>query len=206
MILTALTCIASIIGLLLLALLLLPVRIRLSGLADDQEGLGYQLVIDWAFGFVTVHAVNGEPISLFFLGLRVWRFSSKAGEKEKAEKKPKEKKFSARGLFIWTKDNFQIINVILKRFARAIFLKGYLIGRIGLPDPADTAKIGLLCKLIKIPTERFRLAIACVYDNEIININASVQATLIIGYLGLVAIVLILQRQTRIMLRSLPQN
>jgi hypothetical protein len=205
-ILTASTWIAIVISLVLLALLLLPIRILLSGLADDQKGLGYQLVIDWAFGIFTIQAVNGKPISLFFLGLRMWPFLSRAGKKEKVKKKAKKKKYSARALFGWTTNNLQRINVILKRFACAIFLKGYLIGRIGLPDPADTANIALLCKLIKIPTERFKLAIACVYDDEILNIKASVQATLIISYLGLAAVELILERETRIMLRSLLQT
>lgn len=197
---------AIIIGLLLLALLLIPVRIRLRGLADDQKGFGYQAVIDWAFGLIMVYALDGQPVSLFFLGLRVWRFSFKPWKKGKAEKKLKDKLYSARAVSRWIQKYFRRINLIIKRFARAIFLKGYITGRIGLTDPADTAKIAFFCDRLQIREGRFQLAIACDYGHEMINMKACVQATLIIGYLGLVALRLILERETRIMLRGLPQT
>lgn len=206
MLLTAFVWTAIVIGLLLLAVLLIPIRIRLSGLVDDQRGFGYQVVIDWAFGFLMVYAVDGQPISLFFLGLRVWRFSLKPRKKEKAEKKLKDKLYSAKAVSGWIQKYFQRINLIVKRFARAIFLKGYISGRVGLPDPADTAKIAFFCDRLRIQEGRFQLAIACVYGHEMINMKACAQATLIIGYLGLVALRLILERETRIMLRSLPQT
>ncbi len=197
---------AMITGILLLALLLIPIRIRLSGLVDDQKGFGYKVAIDWAFGFLKVYTADGQPISLLLLGFRIWHFSLKLGKKEKAKKKLKDKLYSARAVSRWIQKYFQRINIIIKRFARAIFLKGSITGRIGLSDPADTAKIAYFCDRLRIQEGPFQLAIACDYGHEMINMKARVQATLIIGYLGLVALRLILERETRIMLRSLPQT
>ncbi len=206
MIATGLTYIGTIIGLLLLVLLVVPFRIRLTGQADDRKGLSYKLSLDWAFGVVEIIAVHGKPFGIFFFGFRIGSFSIESWKREKKEKEPKKKRFSVRILFQWIKEHFQQILMILKGFARAFFLKGYIEGWIGLPDPADTARIGLLCRQIRISKDRFKLTVGCVYDREIIKINARVQATLIIGYLGLVALRLILEKETRVMLRGLART
>jgi hypothetical protein len=206
MIVTLLTWISMVIGSLLLLLLMLPFRISLHGQADDRKGLSYEIALDWAFGVIAFIVVHGQPARLFFFGFKIWSFSIEWGKKEKAKKKSERKRFSAQTLFQWTKEHFQQIAMILKRFARAVFLKGYIEGWIGLPDPADTARIDLLCQQLRISKDRFKLAVYCVYDREIIKINAKVQATLIMGYLGLVAIGLLLEKKTRVMIRGLAQT
>jgi hypothetical protein len=54
---------------------------------------------------------------------------------------------------------------------------------MGLPDPADTAKIDLLCRIVSLQAQRFELSLACEGDEEIIEMDATEQATLIFGYL-----------------------
>jgi hypothetical protein len=200
MLISLLTWIGIVVGALLLLLLIVPFRMRLKGLVDDRVGLDYELAIDWVFGLITVIAVHGKPVTVFISGIRIWGFSMKSLKKEK---KARKKKFSAAGIFQWKTHHFQRAIMIIKRFARALFLKGYIKGRIGLPDPADTAQLGLLFSLLRISKDRFGLSINCVYDDEIINLNARVQATLIIGYLGLVALGLLLEKETRVMMRGL---
>ena len=191
---------------LFLAVLPLPFRIHAAGTAHDRKGFGYELAIDWAFGLFSIMAADGKPMGLYFAGLRVWRFSLGSEKKKGAEKEPKEKKRSPLAILGWIKKHFQQIQSILRRFVRASLLKGYLIGQIGLADPADTAQLSVLCNLLKIRKDRFNLAIICVYDREIVNIKAKLQATLVIGYLVLVAIGLLLEKETRVMLRTLPQT
>ena len=76
MIVSILIWISIVLGSIFLLLLIVPFRISLSGSADDREGLGYKLVLCWAFGFITVIAVQGEPITILLFGFRVWSLSS----------------------------------------------------------------------------------------------------------------------------------
>ena len=92
---------------------------------------------------------------------------------------------------------------ILGRMTRAAFLKGHLRGRIGLSDPADTARMALLCRSMGLPSLRFNLVLDWVYDDEVVYIHADLGATLVFGYLLLSAGVLLLDRQTRVMLNRL---
>ena len=202
MIVTVLTWIGIVIALLILVLLVVPIKIRARGSVDDREGLDYQLIIDWAFGIFSFRVTNGMLAGLYFAGWRVWRIPLKIGEK----KKPKKEKPSPLTWLGWIRGNFTRISHVLSSFARASFLQGYLIGKIGLADPADTAFVGLLCRLIQIQTKRFNLSITTVYDYEMIHIRAKIQSTLIIGYLGIVALGLLLDKQIRVMLRGLPQT
>ena len=203
MLISLLTWIGIVVGYTLLLLLIVPFRIRLKGLADDREGLDYQLAADWAFGLVTVIAVRGRPVTILFSGIRIWSLPIESLRREGKKKKARKKGFSPTGMFQWIKRHFQQVTMVIRKFARAMFLRGHIVGRIGLPDPADTARLGLLFRLLRVSKDRFRLSITCVYDHETINLNARVQATLIIGYLGLVALGLLLEKETRVMIRGL---
>lgn len=203
MILGILIWVSIVFGSIFLLLLIIPFRVSISGCADDRKGLDYELALCWAFGFIRVIAVQGEPITIFILGLRIWRLSIESWKKQKKTKKKKE---SARAIVPWIKRHYQQIAKIIKQFIRAVFLKGHIVGWIGLPDPADTARIGLLCQPLHISKDRFKLSINCVYDQEIFKIDARVQITLIIGYLGLTALSQILKKDTRVMIRGLAQT
>ena len=194
----------TIIGLIIFAgalmLLIVPWRIRLNGRADHQKGFSYAASLDWAFGAIRVAKTVDQPWGLFILGLPVAHFSGFPKPKKKAKK---EKKSSPLAFAAIIKRDHQTMIRVLGRMTRAAFLKGHLGGRIGLPDPADTARIALLCRLAGLPSKRFNLALDWVYDGEVIHIHADVGATLIIGYLLLSAAILLLDGQTRVMLRSL---
>lgn len=194
--------IGMVLGVLLIVLLAVPFRIDLHGQADDRKGLSYEMALDWALGVITIIAFHGEPVRMFFLGFRIGSFSMESWKRKKAEKKSKKKRLSPRSLFQWTKKHFHHFSTILKRFVDAVFLRGYVEGWIGLSDPADTARIGLLSQIIGISKDRFTLAVHCVYDREIVRINARVRATLILGYLGMIALRVMFQKETRIMIRG----
>lgn len=193
----------SIIGLViiigLLVLLTVPWRIRLNGYADDQKGVAYVVSLDWGLGAIRVAKSMDRQWALFILGMPVAHFSG--FPKSKREKKKKGKK-SPRALAGAIRRHRHTLIHILGRMTRAAFIRGHLIGRIGLPDPADTALIALFFRLARLPFERFKLSVNCIYDEEVVYIHAKLRATLIIGYLLLTAGMLFLERRTRMMLRS----
>ncbi len=182
----------------ILILLIVPWRIRLNGWVDDQEGVAYSASLDWGLIVLTVTKTMGRAFELSILGLPVAHFS----EFPKATKKKKKKKKSSLTKAGVMKRHRQTISHILGRTARAVILKGHLKGRIGLSDPADTALIDFFLRLVSQPSERFKLALTCVYDEEVVYIHANLGATLIIGNLLLAAGMLLLERQTRMMLRD----
>jgi len=201
MLISILTWIFIFFGILLLMLLILPFRISLIGQADDKNGLSLEMKMDYAFGLIQVIAHNKESADIFILGCRIRRFSI-----ETLKKESKRKGLSGLALFRETRGHFQQIVVILKRFVSALFLRGHIEGWIGLSDPADTARIDYLCRIMRISKDRFTFIINCTYDHEVMKINTRVRATVIIGYLGLVALGLILEKETRTLIRGLAQT
>jgi hypothetical protein len=186
----------------ILVLLVVPWRIRLNGRADHQNGLSYTASLDWALGGVRIAKADDQPWALYILGLPVARFYEFPKPKKKKKKK-KEKKSSPLAFAGIIRRDHQTMVGILGRMAKAAFLRGYLQGRIGISDPADIAQVALLCRLARLRSRRFNLTIDYVYDEEVAEINTNVGATLIIGYLLLSAGMLLLDSQTRMVLRSL---
>lgn len=182
----------------ILILLTVPWRIRLNGWVDDQKGVAYSASLDWGLIVLQVAKTMDRALELSILGLPVAHFSGFP----KAKKKKKKEKKTSRAKAGVIKRHRQTIIHILGRMARAAFLKGHLVGRIGLSDPADTALIALFLHLVRQPSERFKLALTCVYDEEVVHIHANLHATLLIGYLLLTAGMLLLERPTRMMLRG----
>jgi hypothetical protein len=203
MILTFFSWIGMILGSLVLVLLVIPLRIRINGRVGDQAGFGYEWGGDWALGMIGVEKIAGHPVRLSVLGLRVLHFSGSRREKKKKAETNKQRKRWPGAMAGTLKNNFQAVIHVLDQMAGAAFLQGRLIGRIGLPDPADTANVALICRMINRRSGRFALSLACEYDEPVIRIEASVKATLIVGYLAVVACRLMLLSQTRVMLRSL---
>jgi hypothetical protein len=206
MIVAVFTWIGIVIALIILVLFTAPIKMRARGSADERGGLDYLLIIDWAFGLFSLRAVSGAPPGLYFAGLRLWRISFKKGKKEKPREKSKKEKPSPLTWLGWVRENFSTIRHILVSFGNACFLRGYLIGKIGLADPADTAILGLLFRLIQVQTKRVNVSMTTVYHDEILHMRAKIQSTLIIGYLALVALRLLLDKEIRVMLRGLPRT
>jgi hypothetical protein len=182
----------------MLILLIVPWRIRLNGWVDDQKGVDYTASLDWGLGAIQVVNTMNQKWALHLFGAPVAYFS----ELPKFKKKKKKDKKPPRAIAGVIKRHRQTIIHILGRMTRAAFIKGHLVGNIGLSDPADTALIALFLHLIKQPSERFNLRLTCVYDEDVVHIHANLQATLIIGYLLLTAGMLLIERPTRMMLRG----
>jgi len=206
MILTVFTWIGITIALFLLGLLVIPIRVFGVGLVHDQKGIDYQLIINWAFGVLSVRAVTGRPIEIYFLGICLGRMPLKTEKMKKTDGTAEKKKVSPWAWLQWTRGNFTNINHIISRFAHAGKLQGYLYAEIGLAEPADTAMIGQLARLIRIEGRRFNLLTTTVYAYETINIRAQVRSTLIIAYLGWVVLGLFLEKRIRLMLRGVPKS
>jgi hypothetical protein len=183
----------------ILILLTVPWRIRLNGWVDDQKGIAYSASLDWGLIVLTVTKTMGRALKLSILGLPVAHFSKLPKTTKKKKKKKKKSPLTKTGIM---KRHRQTISHILGRTARAVILHGHLKGRIGLSDPADMAIIDFFLRLVRQPSERFKLALTCVYDEEVVHIHANLRATLIIGYLLLTAGILLLERPTRMMLRG----
>jgi hypothetical protein len=218
------------IALAILALLVIPIRIDAGASVDDRNGLGYLLIADWALGLFSVRMDSGRAAGVYLAGWRVCHLPKKSETKKEVRKKsgkkiavkrrgmPPEypqkkdrkksmrKKRSPKAWLTWIRNNYQRIGHVLRRFAGACFLQGYVTGKIGLPDPADTAHVGILAGLLQVQSSSFNLSLATAYDCETIHIAARVRSTLIIGYLGLVALGLLLDKRVRMMLRTRPQQ
>jgi hypothetical protein len=194
--------------LMLAVLLLLPLRVLVDGVADDRNGLGYNLIVDWGFGFVAAKAQPLEVPRLYLMGIPVGRvhLSAKAAQKKKPTNKLQNKRKSSMAWLSWGKNNLKGLSAILIRFMRAIYLQGHLVGHFGLSDPANTACLGLLWNSVKRPSKHMHIDLVCVYEREIIHIEARLQATLIIGYLLIVAVGLLLKKENRTILRSIFQT
>jgi hypothetical protein len=203
---TVLTWIAIGIAALVLVILIVPIRIFVKGSADDREGIDYRLMINWAWGIFSIQATSNRPAGFYLIGLRVCHIPLKIGKKKKSHQKPKKEKPSPLTWIEWTRGNYPRVNHVLSRFAHAGFLKGQLAGTIGLADPADAALIGLLGRLLQFQTKHLNLYLTTAYEYEIIHIKAQIQSTLIIGYLGVIALELLLDNQVRMMLRGVPQT
>ena len=206
MIVTVLVWIGIAIALLILGLIAIPIKILARGFIDDRDGLDYLLVIDWGFGLFSIRAESDKPAGLYFAGFRVARIPLKTGKNKKSRKKPEKRKPSPSTWLGWIRNNLSLMKHILHSFVRASFLQGHLKGKIGLADPADTAFVSLLCRWIQIQTKRFHVSVTTAYDDEMIHIEAKVQCTLIIGYLGLIALRLLLKKQIRVMLGGFPRT
>jgi hypothetical protein len=206
MIFTILSWIGVAIVLLITIVLIVPVRFFVSGSVDDREGLDYRLIADWAFGLVSFRAVSERPAALYITGLHVCQISLSYGKKKQKQKKSGKKKSSPLKWFRWARRNLPPLNRILSSFARAVLLKGFISATLGLPDPADTAIVGIIGGPIQIKTRHFYMSLTTVYEYEIIQIRSQVQSALIVGLFGLVVIGLLLEGQVRKMLRNIKQT
>jgi len=194
------------IALFIFGLLIIPIRISGVGGINDQKGIDYQLNLNWAFGVLSVRAVTGRPMGIYLLGICLGRMPLKTEKRKKTDSTAVKTKASPWSWLRWMRWNFTDINHILSRFAHAGMLHGYLYAEIGLAEPADTAMLGQLARLIRIDGRRFRLLITTVYEYETINIRAQIRSTIIIAYLGMVVLGLFLQKRIRLMLRGVPKS
>lgn len=204
--LTTLIWIVMTIAFLLAILLIIPIRIFISGCVDDGDGLDYRLKVNWAFGLISFQAASGSRTALYILGLRVYQIPWSSGKNKQKPEKSAKKKPPFLKWYRWARKNLPPLNRILSSFARAVFLKGFISATIGLQDPADTAIVGIIDRLIQINSRHFYLKLTNVYEREMIQIRSQIQATLIIGWLGSVVIGLLLEGQAHKIVRNIKQT
>ncbi len=193
-----------IIGIFLLILLMVPFRIRVKGNIDHEEGVGYEFNVDWALGLAEVEKRHGASLELRLFGLKLMQLPTIKKTRERKEKKRRKKKPSPGEVIGSIRSHHRTMLRVLGKMLHAMFLKGGLSGRIGFADPAHTANMAFLYRLLGFSgSGNFRTRLVWVYDEEVIRITGEIRATLIFGYLAIVAGMLFLERQTRMMLRSL---
>ena len=196
--------IAGIIGGLLVLLLFFPFRIRLQGWADVPDHAAFHFAVTWGWGLMGIEKQAGGPLHLRLFGFPAGRLSLPGTKKEKKKKtKPKSKKTSRSARMATVGHHFDTMLRVIGRLVKATFPRGRVTGRIGLSDPADTATIALFSRFFNPSWEYFQVIVIPSYEAEVVQIDTEAKATVVIGYLGLTALLLLLQKQTREMLYSL---
>ena len=199
MITTVFIWLGGIIGGLLLLLLLFPFQIKLQAWADVPDQAAFNITAAWGWGLIGIEKQAGQPLRLKLLGFPAWKISFSGGNK----KKSKSKKKSPIAKAAVVRNHLDTTMTVMGRLVKATFPKGYIAARIGLSDPADTAVIAYLSHYIRPSWKYFQIDLSPSYDEEVARITTEAQATVVIGYLGLTSLLLLLKKQTRMMLYSL---
>ncbi len=199
--------ILAVLGGLLLALLLLPFGLRVSGSVHQGRADG-RAAAGWAWGLVSLRLAR-DGLTLRLLGLRIHRLRlggdqhTEEREDEKKEKKEKtgedKQGGGARGLL---RHRRTLLNMF-GRVIRALHIRGRLRGTVGLDDPADTAYVALLLALLAGRTRGLALDVDCDYTNERIELDGWIGMRIWIIQLGLVALGLLLRKRNRRALRAM---
>ena len=138
-------------GVLLAALLVMPLSASVEG-AVDAETLQGRLLLRarWAFGLLGLDYAVGRGATLRLFGLPVARVASggrsarKAASKPKRAKKPKTSKRPRRKRGArWAWGHRQILLRAALRLLGTLHIRGRVSGVVGLPEPDDTVWLGL---------------------------------------------------------------
>lgn len=189
---------AVIAGGLMIVLLVVPLRVRVSGRIDLPDTGDYLLWANWAGGVLGVRKTAKALWQIRLLGWPLIHFSgSSIGKKKKS--KPRKKR-SSRALIGAAGSHFSTMLNAFKRLILSLFPQGYVYGRIGLSDPADTVMLDVLTRLIPKTGNRFQVVIVPVYDDEVFEGEVDVRVTVVLGYVLLMAVVLLFKKENRMML------
>ncbi len=198
---------------LLLALVLLPFRVRALGAVHGAEPAG-GVRLEWAWGLVGFEAGN-EGAALRLLWLRVWRFGARkkgatADEEEKKKKKEEKKgkkkgKKKASGSVLARLraglEHGPALRRMLKRLAATLHFRLVARGVVGTGDPADTALLfGAVRALQELPG--VELDLRPDWLDEELEIDARASVRIWIADLLVVVVALLLVRENRAALRE----
>jgi hypothetical protein len=186
---------------LIIVLLIVPLNVRVSGWIDLPQTGDYLLTVDWAGGLIGVRKTAKPLWQIHLLGWPVIHFSG-ATFKKKKKSKPRKKR-SPRALIGAAGPHAGTMLNAFKRLILSLFPQGHVHGRVGLSDPADTAMLDVFVRLIPRAKGRFQVVIVPVYDDEVFEGEVKAQVTVVLGYMLLVAAVLLLEKENRMMLRRL---
>lgn len=190
-----------IIGGLAIVLLVIPVRIRVSGWIDLPEAGDYLLLADWAGGVFGVRKTATAMWQFRLFGWPIIRFSWPALGKSKAKRN--KKKRTQKVLLTTVGSHFSTMAHAFRRMILSLFPKGHVYGRIGLSDPADTAMLAVFTHLMPMAGKHFQAVFVPAYDDEVFEGEADVRITVVLGYVLIVAAVLLLEKENSRMLRQL---
>lgn len=179
--------ILTVVGVVVLLVLLMPISMRARGAA---EGLDMVLEVrgGWAFGLVSVRWRAFEAATLHVLGLRVARLRRASPEareakrqkaRERAEararkgKPPKKKK--QRGFF-WSLRHRRTLWRAALRMVRTLHIDGRVAGVVGMPDPDETAWLGLVLGELGARLPAGVLDIEVDYTDEVLAIGGHLRS------------------------------
>lgn len=185
---------------LMIVFLIVPLRVRVSGWIDLPKTGDYLLGVDWAGGMIGVRKTAKALWQIRLLGWPLIHFSGASLKRKKS--KPRKKR-SPRALIGAAGSHFSTIFNAFKQLVLSLFPQGHIHGRIGLSDPADTAMLDVLTRLIPKAEGRFQVVIVPVYDDEVFQGEVDARVTVVLGYVLLMAAVLLLKKENRMMLHSL---
>lgn len=181
--------------------LIVPLRVRVSGWIDLPKTGDYLVRVDWAGGVIGVRKTAKALWQIRLLGWPLIHFSGTSMKKMK-KGKPRKKR-SPRALIGAVGSHFSTMVGAFKRLIVTLFPQGHVHGRIGLSDPADTAMLDVLTRLIPKAKSRFQVVIVPVYDDEVFEGEVDARATVVLGYVLLMVVVLLLKKDNRMMLHRL---
>jgi hypothetical protein len=201
--LAALAWIGAGLGVVLLAVVLVPFGARADGRVSDAAIEG-AVELRWLFGLVAVRVASGGRGGFYLLGFRVSRprASGSSGERERKRKagrrKPSAKK--KRGLG-WLVRSRRALMGAARRLLAATGFRLKLSGRLGLGDPAETAVlVPLVAQLGRLPG--VSLELGWDWIEEVIDLEARARARIWLAELLVVGVGLLLDREVRRMLRA----
>jgi hypothetical protein len=191
-------------------ILVLPFHARASGFVQDGS-VGGWAELGWAWGLFALRLAPGEGPQLRVLGIRIWRFSTapqrarKARiEKESREaEKPSEGKArggALRRVQAALHSREALLRMAL-RSARALHLRLRVEGVVGTGDPADTALVSGLARLLEeIPG--VEMAVDWEWLEEELELRLEGSARIWIAQMLGIAAMLMLARENRMALRA----
>ncbi|PKN59478.1 MAG: hypothetical protein CVU56_00155 [Deltaproteobacteria bacterium HGW-Deltaproteobacteria-14] len=177
----------TVVGALALLVLLMPLSVRARGAADGLD-LVFEVRGSWGFGFISVRWRAFEAATLHILGIRVARLRRATPEareakrqkaRERAEararkgKLPKKKK--NRGLF-WSVRHRRTLWRAALRMVRTLHLEGRVAGVVGMPDPDETAWLGLALGELEARLPPGVLDVAVDYTDEVLAVGGHLRS------------------------------
>ena len=212
LVLTILLWILAVVGIILAAVLLVPVHVRAAGQVRGLTASGWARA-RWGFGFISIKANPETGVALYWLGLRIWRFKFKGHKEPRPEKKKKKRPSSKKRSraaktaeadkgFGWFWRNQRMFYWMAGRMYRTLHLKGRIEGTVGLGDPADTAYLWMLLWQLEGRVPGLELSVRCDWQDEELDLNGDVRAWVWPLQVLLVAAFTFLRRDVRRALRS----
>lgn len=197
---TVLVVLAWALGLLLLALVMLPwALVAEAGLRDVTPSGSVQL--RWGWRLVTVQVHPNEGLVVRLLGLAVYRRRWGSGRKDKAaaaEKKERKKKRTRyrKGLR-WALQHRKALSEMLAQLVAACHPTGRLAGTVGLGDPAATAWATGLTAMLSSRCRGCELDLQWDWLDEVVDLELRAGGWLVPAHLLAIAVGWMVRGRTR---------